>query len=117
MSAARAALAADMQGAYLAIHRSLMRVRFLASPKYLEQLARKLGIDPARMAADMRSEEVTRRIDEALALSDIFDFPGTPTLVVGRTVAPGAMTEETLRALIERERADGPVPACAGRAG
>ncbi len=112
-TAAKAALAAKRQGAYVAFHEALMRGAFVATPAFLADLAGRLGIDPDRMLADMESAETARAIAESRALARLFGFPGTPALVVGRTVVVGQIDEATLRALIERERADGPLPGCA----
>lgn len=113
--AAKAALAAKRQGAYVAFHEALMRGAFVATPAFLSNLAEQLGIDPERMLVDMESAETARAIAESRALARLFAFPGTPALVVGRTVVAGQIDDASLRALIERERADGPLPACAGR--
>lgn len=112
--AARAALAARRQGAYGAFHARLMRSAFLPTPAYLADLARRVGVDADRLVGDMHAPEVERELGDARALAALFRFPGTPGLVVGRTVVIGAIGEARLRALIARERADGPVPACAG---
>lgn len=110
--AARASLAADLQGAYAAFHDRLMRSRFVPTPAYVSDLARRAGIDAARLRADMDGPEVSRRLAETAALAGMFGFPGTPSLVVGRTVAVGAIGDGRLEALIAREREDGPLPAC-----
>ena len=111
--AARAALAAREQGAYVAFHKAMMRGAFVATPAFLSDLARRLGIDPERMLADMNSNRTALAIAESRALARLFGFPGTPALVVGRTVVVGEIDDATLRALIAQERQDGPVPACA----
>jgi predicted DsbA family dithiol-disulfide isomerase len=112
VAAARAALAADMQGAYAAFHERMMRGRFVATPDYLRILARDIGVDGARLIADMEGEDVTGRLRTTDAIARLFGFVGTPALVVGRTVAMGALPEAVLEALVERERADGPAPVC-----
>jgi protein-disulfide isomerase len=112
VTAARAALAARRQGAYLAFHERLISSPFVPTPAYLAELAAHAGLDPARLAADMRSPGVTREIATSGTLAGILRFRGTPGLVVGRTVVNGAIDEATLAALIERERADGPPPGC-----
>ena len=64
------------------------------------------------MRRDMDGAAVSRRLAESAALAGLFGFAGTPALVVGRTVVVGAIGEARLRALIARERRDGPIPAC-----
>lgn len=110
--AAKAALAAKRQGAYIGFQKALMRGAFVATPAFLSSLATRLEINPDQMLADMERTETARAIAESRALARLFGFPGTPALVVGRTVVVGETSEATLRALIERERVDGPVAAC-----
>ena len=112
VSAARAALAADMQGAYATFHKRLMRGRFIATPKYLEILARDIGVDGDRLLADMESDAVSERLLTTETVARIFGFIGTPALVVGRTVIVGTVSENVIAALVEQERRDGPLPIC-----
>jgi protein-disulfide isomerase len=112
MLAARASLAADRQGAYAAFQAALSRGGFVATPAFLADVAGRAGIDPARLLADMEHPAITESIARTTALSRLFGFPGTPSLVVGRTVVVGEIDEPTLRALIDRERADGALPFC-----
>lgn len=115
--AAKAALAAGRQGAYRAFHARLMRSGFAPTPGYLRAVATEIGIDPERLLLDMESVEVGEDIADARGLAAIFGFIGTPALVVGRTVVVGSISEEMLRALIARERADGVPPVCAADQG
>lgn len=111
-SAARAALAADMQGAYAAFHKRLMRGRFVPTPEYLAILARDIGVDGDRLLSDMESDAVTDRLRNTEAVARIFGFIGTPALVVGRTVVVGTVSEAVIAALVEQERRDRPLPVC-----
>ena len=112
--AARAALAADRQGAYAAFHERLLRSPFRATPEYLEAVAADLDLDQNRLTADMTNEAVSHRIARGLALRDLFGFAGTPAIVIGRTVIEGDVDETTLARLVEMEREEGPPPACTG---
>lgn len=113
-AAARAALAARRQDAYPAFHARLMRTPFVPTEGYLRELSRSIGVDPERLIADMGSGAVDIQIARTRALATLFGFPGTPALVVGRTVVVGAIAPDRLRALIElehREAASAPCPA------
>ncbi len=112
ISAARAALAADMQGAYAAFHERLMHGRFVATPQYLTILARDIGVDGERLLSDMQSAAVSDRLRNTDAVARVFGFIGTPALVVGRTVVVGTVSEGVIAALVDRERRDGPPPVC-----
>ena len=111
-TSARAAIAAGRQGARDAFNRRLQGTAFEPTEEYLKELARSAGIDPDRLLADMASDEVTRELHTSAALVQRLGFPGTPALVVGRTIAVGTMRKSTLRTLIEIERAEGPPPGC-----
>jgi protein-disulfide isomerase len=110
--AARAALAADRQGAYALFQERLMRDPFRPTPEYLKAVARDLGLDGDAWAADMEGQDVAHRIDRSLALRDLFAFPGTPAIVIGRTVVEGDVSEDLLARLIELERLEGPMVGC-----
>jgi len=112
VSAARAALAADMQGGYAAFHERLMRARFVPTTEFLEVLARDIGLDPARLLKDMEGDAVSDRLRDTEAVARVFGFIGTPALVIGRTVVVGAVSDAVIAALVEQERRDGPPPAC-----
>ena len=109
---ARAAIAAGKQGARDAFNRRLQGTAFEPTEEYLKELAKSAGINPDRLLADMASDEVTRELHTSAALVRRLGFPGTPALVVGRTITVGTLRESTLRALIEIEKAEGPPPGC-----
>ena len=108
--ATRAALVADAQGAYAEFHQRLMRTRFVPNASYLAVLARDLNIDPDRLIADMEGAVVGDRNTDALALARVFGIPGTPALVVGRTLVIGQIAPPRLKALIALEAKAGTHP-------
>lgn len=112
-AAARAVLAAKRQGADQAFRERLLASSFVPNSAYLMDLAQRLGLDPSRLAADMSAADVNDQIAKSKDLASLLGFRGTPGLVVGRTLVNGAIDDAELMTLIERERADGPVPGCA----
>lgn len=108
-AAARAALAADRQGAYAAFHERMMRTAFQPTPGFLAQLAESLGLDPEVFLRDMDDPAVLRRLEEARRLAATFGIAATPALVVGRTLVIGAIDEARLNALIGLEGEEGAV--------
>ena len=110
--AAKAAIAARKQGAYVKFHQRLMKTFFRVNPAYLESVAESIGVDYDLMQQDMYSADVTQELLESAALARVFSFIGTPAIVVGRTMVQGEISERTLRRLIEQERRDGPLIEC-----
>ena len=108
--AAKAALAADAQGAYAEFHQRLMRTKFVPNSSYLRVLAHDLNINANRLIADMEGAVVGGRITNALALARVFGIPGTPALVVGRTLVIGQIAPTRLKALIAEEAKSGTHP-------
>lgn len=116
-TAARAALAAGMQGGHLAFHQRLMNGAFAPTPAYLAALAEDEGLDPARLLVDMESAEVEARLALSLTLAEAFGFRGTPGLIVGHTVVNGSIPERALRDLVALEREAGLPPVCRSAGG
>ncbi|HKL64558.1 MAG TPA: DsbA family protein [Roseovarius sp.] len=104
--AARATLAAALQGAQTEVHHRLMGTPFLATEAYLRQLANGLDLDAERLLQDMQSDAVDRQLARTAALARQFGFFGTPGLVIGRTVVLGNLTERRLRRILAAERAE-----------
>lgn len=110
--AAKAALAAKRQGAYVAFHERLMKSAFQATEEYLARLSDDLGVDGAKLVADMESVEIARELENSAALARLFAFVGTPALVIGRTVVQGQISDKMIRQIIDLEREEGWDVAC-----
>jgi len=110
--AAKAALAAKRQGAYVTFHERLMTTPFQASAKYLTHLSDDLGVDSAQLVADMDSHEIAQELENSAALARVFAFVGTPALVIGRTVIQGQISDKMIRQIIDLEREEGWDVAC-----
>lgn len=108
--AARAALAADLQGAYAAFQARLLRAAFQPTDAYLAELGRSLGLDTARLLEDVRGEQVARRLALSARAAATLGIGATPALVVGRTLVSGAIPDDRLDALVALERKAGPLP-------
>lgn len=106
--AARAGIAAGFQGKGLEMHRSLMGGRQVMGPARLRAVAEALGLDLARFEADMDGEDASTQLARNRGLARAFRFPGTPGMVVGRTVMLGSVSETRLDAVIAAEAQDLP---------
>jgi len=102
--AAEAALAADRQGKYMAFHRALMSAKGVAAEGLILAIAAKLGLDVARLKADVEDPAIQAAIDRNLALSRALRITGTPSFVVGSEIARGAIDLEAMQALIREAR-------------
>jgi protein-disulfide isomerase len=107
---ARLALAAARQEAHAPAYARLAGSAFVPTPAYAAAVAADLGLDPARLAADMDGPEVADQLARTAALAEALGLAGTPGLVVGRTVAKRSVREPLLDRLIAEERRSGPAP-------
>jgi protein-disulfide isomerase len=106
LSASRALLAAQRQGKYLPLQDALMRLRGEATEPALKAEAERAGIDWARLQRDMADPAIQRRLEGHLALAQALSIQGTPALVIGRTLVPGAADLPTLKKLVAQARQD-----------
>ena len=111
-TSARAAIAAHQQGARRMFNRRLQRTSLVPTDAYLRELAEAAGINSEQLFADMASEATTQELRTSALLVQRFAFPGTPALVVGRTIVIGTIRKATLNSLIAAESDEGPPPGC-----
>ncbi|MEM6989506.1 MAG: DsbA family protein [Myxococcota bacterium] len=102
--AARAAVAAQRQDAGWPMHEALFDDRSLRTVETLSAKAESLGLDPARFARDLMSEEVGREVASQAAVCRNADARGTPTFFVGGDLVMGAQGYATLVEAVESER-------------
>ena len=102
--AARAALAANLQGAYRPFHAALMARRGAYDDATIAAVAAEVGLDPARIRADMNRPEIAAQIERNHALARDLGIRGTPAFVIGDTLVPGAIDLATLRSLVAKAR-------------
>jgi 2-hydroxychromene-2-carboxylate isomerase len=102
--AARASVAAALQGLQQPLRRRLMRTSIVADERSVLAVATTVGLDTARLLRDMKSASVQAELDRTRALADVFGFIGTPGLVIGRTVVYGSLTATLLRRIIADEQ-------------
>ncbi|PTW46128.1 DsbA family protein [Rhodovulum kholense] len=109
--AARAALAAEAQGAALDWQERTMGGALVPTPRGMREIAAGMGLDIAAFERDMAHPRTEARLAEARALAAAFGFVGTPGLVVGRVAILGGVDGPMLDRLIADERA-APGSAC-----
>jgi protein-disulfide isomerase len=104
--AARALLAARRQGQaqHNTLYDALMRLREDPTEPVIRREAERLRLDWARLRRDMDDNAVLQRIDRNLALARALDIQGTPAIIGGTTMIPGATDLPTLRQMTARLR-------------
>jgi protein-disulfide isomerase len=80
--AARAAIAAGVQGKFWQMHEKLFANGKHLEDQDLDVYAKALGLDLQRFHADMQSAATKERIDEDKKLADALSVKGTPTIYV-----------------------------------
>ncbi len=101
--AARAALAAEQQGKYLALHDALLAADQL-NEEVVFDLAAKAGLDVSRLKQDMQGPAVTQALDKNAKLAKAIGIQGTPAFIAGDELYPGAADLPTLQGLVARAR-------------
>ena len=106
--ASRLALAAGMQASYLDVHFALMAREDDYGDAAAVELASALGLDPARLRADMDSAAVSARIEANTALARRLGVSGTPAFLVlgpqGVRASPGSLDASALSVLVDEVR-------------
>lgn len=103
--AARAALASRAQDAYPAFHEALMTSQGRLDEARVMDIAAGLGLDTDRLRADMNSPEVDAHIETSMQLASALGFTGTPSFVIGETLAPGLIEADQILEAVEDARA------------
>lgn len=102
--AARAALAAGMQGKYLDFHRTLMITRSRLSEDWVMTLAEGIGLDIEKLKQDMNSTKVTQQIGANSDLARQLDIRGTPAFIIDGKIFAGALEPDKLKQIIKDAR-------------
>lgn len=102
--AAKVALAARKQGKYMEVHQALMKGQGIASEATALKKAEALGLDMAKLKADMGSPEIKAELDKVMDLAKKLNVGGTPFFLVGDHVVAGGY--ENLAELLTGHVAD-----------
>ncbi|MGI4975470.1 MAG: DsbA family protein [Janthinobacterium lividum] len=96
------ALALGGDAAYLRMQDAVMKDTATPSEATIRADATAAGLDPDRIAAGMGSPAVQARIDANLKLAGALHVEGTPALVIGNEMIPGAVSLDDLKSAAER---------------
>lgn len=104
MLGSKALLAAQRQNAYEKFRDAVMKLPPDITLASLEGAAKKLGLDWARLAKDMEDPAIRTQLDANLAMAHSLNIQGTPALIVGEEMVPGAVDTEELKKLVAQAR-------------
>ena len=105
MLAAQAGIAAQAQGVFPDFHAAMMTARGAITMDSIIDAAQSAGADIDRLQADMDSPATAAIIDRTRAAAQALQISGTPGLVIGSQVIPGAIDLNQMREIIAAERA------------
>jgi protein-disulfide isomerase len=107
MLGSKALLAAQRQGGYDKLREAVMQLPPDTTLAMIQAAAEKLGLDWGRLSHDMDAPGVQQRIDANLALAHALDIEGTPALVIGDSMVPGALDLAELKKAVAAVRGAG----------
>lgn len=105
LNAARAGVAAQKQGKFPVFHREMMTYRGQVSDESIMAAARAAGLNLEQLRQDINSPATSAIIDRTRAGAEALNINGTPALVIGNTIIPGAISLEEFQNVVNRERA------------
>jgi len=100
LMAAKAGLAADIQGGYLKFHHALMTLPGPITMSAIEELAGKQGLNVSKLKTDMESPGVQAILARNRELGHEVGVKSTPSFVIGSELVPGAMDVAAFERLI-----------------
>jgi protein-disulfide isomerase len=98
--AARMALAAQKQGKHGQLHDALMEKKPNINSVAMLKVAEEIGLDMQRLKSDMNSPDVDAELRRNVEIGTALRLTGTPAIIVGTELVPGATDLATLKAMI-----------------
>jgi protein-disulfide isomerase len=100
----KALLAAQKQNGYEKLRDLVMKMPPDTTLAQIEAAAKQSGLDWDRLSQDMNDPSVQARIDDNLKLARALEIQGTPALVIGKDLIPGAVDLNDLRDAVATAR-------------
>lgn len=110
--AAKAAIASKKQGKYWEFHLAMLGHEGKVTRETVDQLAEQVGLDMARLKADMKTPETADVIRKNHELASSLYITGTPAFVIDKEVVPGYLPKDGLMASINEVRKGGGCQLC-----
>ncbi|MHA7840785.1 MAG: DsbA family protein [Gammaproteobacteria bacterium] len=93
--AAKAALAAQKQGKYLAFHDALMNVQEPLTQSNILAIATKVNVDLNQLKSDIKSKAIDDELKNTMQLAQKLGIVGTPSFILAQSTNPGTNKEKT----------------------
>ena len=100
----KALLAAQRQGGYAKLRAALMQAPPDTTIDMIHQLAEAAGLDWPRLQRDMDDPAIQQRLDANVRLAHELGIEGTPALVIGNELIPGAVEVADLQKAVADAR-------------
>lgn len=100
----KALLAAQKQDGYEKLREAVMKLPPDTTQAMIQKEAEHLGLNWPRLLRDMQDPAVQQRLDANLKLARDLGIQGTPALVIGDQLIPGAVGLDDLRHTVESVR-------------
>jgi protein-disulfide isomerase len=104
VTASRAALASRKQGKYNEFHLAMLGHKGSLSDEAVFAIAKDTGLDVDKLKKDMDDPAVAAIINRNRQLAQDLEIEGTPALIVGDTLVPGAVPKSRLVELLKQAR-------------
>ena len=102
--AAKAALAAKEQGRFAEYHNALMTSVGGITQDSLQSIATMVGLDLSSYNEAVSSNRFDKILQRNMDAGRAIGIEGTPALLIGKQIIPGAISLEEIKALIKAER-------------
>ncbi len=112
--AAKAAMAANMQGKFWEMHDKLFENQRELTPANFEKWAQEIGLDVAKFKTDMNNPEIDKQIEEDKKIAEAQGIQGTPGFFVNGVAVRGAYPFDHFKGIIDRWLGKAPAPAEGG---
>jgi protein-disulfide isomerase len=102
--AARVMLAAQRQGKQMEFHNAAMKRKANLEEAAIIDLAKQAGLDVDLLKKDMNSQEVDSELRRTMEIAKALNLSGTPALILGTELIPGATDLATLKSMVSDAR-------------